>query len=70
MAARPGFEPRLTDSESAVLPLDDLAKYAFNNARKLSILQSPPCSPPELANPHKKIFLTSVHCDILDVYDR
>lgn len=25
MAALPGFEPRLTESESAVLPLDDKA---------------------------------------------
>ncbi len=25
MAASPGFEPRLTESESAVLPLDDEA---------------------------------------------
>ena len=27
MAALPGFEPRLTESESAVLPLDDKAIY-------------------------------------------
>ncbi len=27
MAASPGFEPRLTESESAVLPLDDEAIY-------------------------------------------
>ena len=27
MAAGLGFEPRLTDSESAVLPLDDLAMF-------------------------------------------
>ncbi len=28
-AARPGIEPRFADSESAVLPLDDLAIFTF-----------------------------------------
>ncbi len=30
LAASPGLEPRLTESESAVLPLDDEAIIAFN----------------------------------------
>lgn len=42
MAASPGFEPRLTESESAVLPLDDEAiiqKLFLFNAKKIASQQ-------------------------------
>jgi hypothetical protein len=32
-----GFEPRLTESESVVLPLDDGAVPAFGGAREIEI---------------------------------
>lgn len=43
MAASPGFEPRLTESESAVLPLDDeaiskLQRLYITNKSKMQIL--------------------------------
>lgn len=43
LAASPGFEPRLTESESAVLPLDDeaiinLQKLYITNKTKMQIL--------------------------------
>ena len=37
LAASPGLEPRLTESESAVLPLDDEAIHFFNKQSNKSI---------------------------------
>lgn len=37
LAAPPGLEPRLTESESAVLPLDDEAIHFFNKQSNKSI---------------------------------
>lgn len=37
LAASPGLEPRLTESESAVLPLDDEAIHSFNKQSNKSI---------------------------------
>ena len=40
LAASPGLEPRLTESESAVLPLDDEAIHSFNKQSNKSIFRA------------------------------
>lgn len=40
LAASPGLEPRLTESESAVLPLDDEAIHFFNKQSNKSIFRT------------------------------